>query len=611
MAKSNNRYGAWIIVGIILVGLAGFGAGGLTGNLRSLGNVGDKDVSINAYQRNLNNQMRAFGQQFGSPLTFQQAQAFGIPQQALNQLIQTRTLDNETAQLGISVGDERVFDELTRMPQFMGVGSFNRETYRFGLQQIGLTEEEFETEIREEIARTLLQGAVISGVSEPATYAETVSAYIGERRSITWATIDAEALTAPVPGATEADQLAYYDANPDAFTLPETRDITYVWLTPDMIQDDLTVIDAEIEQLYEQRRDDFIQPERRLVERLVYVDQSRAEEAQARLEAGEVTFEDLVAERGLTLSDIDLGDVNQEDLRGAGEAVFAAGPGDVVGPFNSSLGPALFRMNAILAAQETSLEEATPGLREELAADAAREVINDSTDQIIDLLAGGATMEDLAERTAMQLGTINWTADQSDGIAAYDAFRRAAARVQEGDFAEAIDLADGGVFALRLDGITPPALQPLDEVREAVQTAWQAEARQQAVIAKAEEIAASIQPLTGFETLGLEPQQDADLTRRSFIEGTPPDFNAQLFEMGIGDVRVIDAVDRAIILRLDDIAPPDSTDDSVVAQRRAIAETAAAGIAQDIFDTYAASLQQRTDVNIDQAAVNAVNAHFQ
>ncbi len=609
--KGNKRYGAWVIVGVVLVGLAGFGTGGLSGNIRSIGSVGNKDVTVAAYQQTLNQQIRALSQQFGQPISFQQAQAFGIDQAALNQLILLRTLDNEASEIGISAGDTRVFEVLQANPAFQGAGGFNRETYRLALQQSGQSEVEFETTIREEIARTLLQGAVVSGVPEGDVYADALVQYIGEQRSITWTTIDADALTSPVPDATEADQQAYYDANPEDFTLPETRDITFAWLTPSMIQDQMEVTDEAVEALYQARITEFVQPERRLVERLVYVDLTRAEEAMTQLTAGEVTFEDLVNERGLALSDIDLGDVSEEELRGAGEAVFAAGPSDVVGPFNSPLGPALFRMNAVLAAQETTLEEATPRLRDEMAADAAREFINDSADSIIDLLAGGATMEDLAERTDMELGTINWTSDMSEGIAAYDAFRREAATVTEGAFAELHDLADGGVFALRLDGITPPTLQPLEDVREAVQTAWQSQARQEAVIATAEEIAGTIQPLTDFATLELTPLVENNLTRRSFVEGTPPEFNNELFEMTVGEVRVIDAFDRAIIVRLDDIAPPDVEDEGTVAQREAIAANAAAGIAQDIFDAYAASLQENTDVNINQATVNAVNAQFQ
>ncbi|WP_400088669.1 peptidyl-prolyl cis-trans isomerase [Yoonia sp. R78084] len=611
MAKKDKpRYGAWIIVGVILVGLAGFGSGGLSGNIRNIGTVGEKEVSVASYQRALNDQIRAVSAQFGQQITFQQAQAFGIDQLALSQVVLLRTLDNEADQLGISVGDERVFERLRAIPSFQGAGGFNRETYRLALQQSGQSAAEFEAGIREETARTLLQGAVVSGVPAPQAYADAMVQYISESRDITWAVVDAEDLTAPVPGATEAAQQAYYDANPAEFTLPEARNITYAWLTPTMILDEMVVPDEAVERLYNERIAEFVQPERRLVERLVYLDADRAEEAMARLNAGEATFEELVAERGLSLTDVDLGDVSKEDLRAAGDGVFAADTGEVVGPFNSNLGPALFRMNAVLSEQVTTLEEATPDLREELAADAARDYINDRTDAIIDLLAGGASMADLAERTEMELGTVNWTPDTIDGIAAYDAFRDAAATVQEGAFPEIIDLADGGIFALTLDGITPPTLQPLEDVREAVAQAWEAQARQEAILARAEEIAADILPLTGFDTLGLDPVIEQGLTRRSFVEGTPPNFNDVLFDMSIGEVRVVDAFDRALIVRLDNIAAPDLTDPSVIAQRDALAENARAGIAQDIFDAYATSVQQRTETLLNQQTINAVNAQF-
>lgn len=610
--KKKKRYGLWFVVILLLVGLAGFGAGGFSHNIRSLGTVGDKEVSLTDYQNALNEQIQAISAQFGTAISFQQAQQFGIDQAALSQIILARSLDNEATNLGISAGDATVLERLQQIPQFRGAsGAFNRDTYRLALQQTGQNETTFEDSLREDIARTLLQGAIVGGVPTNEAYADTLMQYVGEQRTISWALVDAEALTAPIPGATEADQQAYYDENPEAFTLPETRDITYVWLTPDMILDQLTVNETQIEALYQDRIDVFLQPERRLVERLVYINAADAEAAKARLDAGELTFDELVEERGLSLADIDLGDRDQDSLGDAGEPIFAAGVGDVVGPFNSGLGPALFRMNAVLAAQETTLEQATPALTQELATTAARDVINDRTDEIIDLLAGGASMEDIAERTDMELGTINWTADLAEGIAAYDGFRQAAATVQEGAFAEVEDLADGGIFALRLDGVTPPTVQPIDEIREAVQEAWQVQARQDAVIAKAEEMAKSIDSLTGFDIVDLEPTVEENMTRRTFIEGTPPNFNDTVFGLDVGEVQVVDAENRAIIVRLDSVAPPDPEAEGTIAQREQFAETAAAGIAQDIFDAYATILQEQTDINIDQATVNAVNAGFQ
>ena len=173
------------------------------------------------------------------------------------------------------------------------------------------------------------------------------------------------------------------------------------------------------------------------------------------------------------------------------------------------------------------------------------------------------------------------------------------------------DMEDGGIFALRLDSITAPTLQDFEQVRDDVEAGWRVQAAQVAVLAQAEDIAQSILPLTGFDTLGLEPVVESGLTRRSFVGGTPPTFLPDVFEMELGEVRVIDNGTDAIIVRLEGIAAPDANDAATAAEKQLTAETAAGGIGQDIFNAFSSAVQNRTDVVINQAAVNAVNATLQ
>ncbi len=65
---------------------------------------------------------------------------------------------------------------------------------------------------------------------------------------------------------------AYYRANEAAYTLSETKAITYAWVTPEMILDTIAIDDDALRALYEERASDYIRPERRLVERLVFAD---------------------------------------------------------------------------------------------------------------------------------------------------------------------------------------------------------------------------------------------------------------------------------------------------------------------------------------------------
>ncbi|WP_377505884.1 SurA N-terminal domain-containing protein [Octadecabacter sp. R77987] len=614
MARSKtSSFFVWIILGLLFVGLMGFGAAGLSGNVRTLGTVGDKDIAVRDYQNALRDQIASFEATIGTPISFVQAQSIGLDQQVLSQVIATRALDNEAGALGLSVGDDRVRDQVLQIPAFRGVdNTFSREGYAEALRRAGLNEAEFETGLREEMARTLLQGAVVSGVQSPDAFASALAQFAGESRSFTWAVVDAAMLAEPLPEPSDADLAAFYEANPAPFTSLETRTITYASLTPEMIQDDVTVDEEELRQAYADNIADFVQAERRLVERLVYADGDRAQAAADRVAAGEVDFEGLVGERGLDLAQVDMGDVDEAELRTAGPAVFAAELGDVVGPLDTSLGPALFRVNAVLAAQEVTFEEARDDLREERAAARARRIIEDSIDGVNDLLAGGATLADLAERTDMQLGTLEWDVETSDGIAAYAAFRDAAGNTDAGAFPELLELEDGGIFALQVDAVTAPALRPLDTVRADVIAAWEAAQTQDMVMAQARTLADQIDADTDLATLDLSPNIEAGQTRRGFIEGTPPGFLESVFEMATGDVAVVDrAGNGAIIVRLDAIAAPDTADETVAAQQAQIAETAAAGIAQDIFEIFNRDVQIRTDVEINQNAVNAVHATFQ
>ncbi|WP_386682401.1 peptidyl-prolyl cis-trans isomerase [Loktanella sp. R86503] len=610
--KKRTPIAVWIIMILIMGGLLGFGTGGFTSTISRLGTAGDKEITVASYQSALNEQLRSLEAQVGSRVTFQQAQSIGLDRSVLAQIITQRTLDNEAAELGVSVGDSRVRDEVLSNPSFQSLsGSFDRTLYGNALRNVGLSEADYETSIRDELARTLLQGAVVGGIPAALVYAETVTAFLGETRDIETAPITAAMLTTPVPGPTEPDLQTFYDENPDMFTAPEARQITYAMLTPAMLADKVEIDDAQVQDLYEQRIDTFRQPERRLVERLIFNTAEEAEAALARLSAEELDFDALVAERGLSLGDVDLGDVAIEDLGTAGEAVFAADTGEVVGPQDTNLGPALFRVNAVLAAEETSFDEAAPDLRAELATDQARRVIQSDGETINDLIAGGATLEDLAERTELELQTIAFTEGSTEGPAAYEAFRAAATAATEGAYPELIDLDDGGIFALRLDSVTPPAVQPLEDVRARLEDAWRAAAEKTALLEQAQQIASDVTSDTDLATLGLTPTASANLTRGSFVADTPEGFMRTVFEMAPGETRAVATEAGAIIVRLNTVTPADLASERLTAQADDISNQASAGIAQDVFDAFAEAVRARTDVTIDQTAVNAVNAQLQ
>ncbi|TNC60525.1 peptidyl-prolyl cis-trans isomerase [Rubellimicrobium roseum] len=605
-ARKGKAWIYWLMVVGILLGFGGWFTGGAGGRTTAIGTVDGLDVAAQDYANALRNRMREVQEQTGQPLEFAQFQALGLDRAALAEVVSRRVLDAEVQRLELSVGDARVAEAVRSAPAFQGIdGEFDRDLYREQLSRNGLNEEAFETSLREDSARAILQAAVLGGMPEPTTYAEVLAAYSNETRAVTWATVTPEGVTVPEPS--EEELRAHYEANPDAFTAPETRQVSYAWITPEMIQGEIAIDDAELRAVYDERRDEFVQEERRLVERLVFSSEEDAQAAQARIDSGEVDFEALVEERGLQLSDIDLGDVSLDELEEAGEPIFAAAAGDVVGPLPSSLGPALFRVNAVLAADEITFEEAAPDLRAEIASDRARDIIDDIRPQVEDLTAGGATITDLAERTDLEPGELTWSEDVTEGPAAYAEVREAVAAAQEGALPQIVELADGGLAVLQLDAVTPPALRPYEDVAAEVRASWEAEALRAAVLASAEAQAQAIAGGASFEEQGLTPAAEAALTRRGAVEGTPPGFVEAAFALEAGQARALATPDGAVVLRVDGITPARADDPAVLAEQTAIAEQVSSSLANDVFGAYATQLQANSEIRINDQAVQAVN----
>ncbi len=610
--KSISRFFVWVILGLLFIALAGFGIGSFGGGASRLGEVGDVEISAEDYARALQNEIRAQIAQTQTPVNLADLRARGLDEAVLQSLVARAALANEAQRLGLSVGDEVVARQIQDLEAFEGVnGGFDREAYEFLLAQEGLSPREFEEDMREDTARALLQTAVVGAIRAPQIYADSIAAYQVETRDLAILTLTEADLTDPLPEPTAGDLASFYEAFPERFERPEARRITYAWLVPTQIMDEVEVDEDSLRRLYDSRIGIYRQPERRLLERLAFGTEDAAQAAYDAIAVGETDFDTLVAERDLTLADVDLGEVAFGDLPAtAAEVIFADRDSEIIGPLPSRLGPALYRVNAVLEATETSFEEARADLREELADDAARRQIAMMREEIDDLLASGATLEELAETTQMSLGQIDFTADSEDGIAAYDAFREAALAVDEGDFPEVLDLSDGGLFALRLDEIVPPTVPPLAEIEDEVAEAWRVTALREALTERADQLVGQIATGAALENLG-EVTTETQVRRQDFIPDMPPTLVVQAFQLsGPGDVVAITGPRSAHIVRLDAVNPAarDADDTGVLLQ--ILDQTVAQSMAQDIFESYGRALQTEAGIRLDQSVINAVHAQF-
>ena len=268
-------------------------------------------------------------------------------------------------------------------------------------------------------------------------------------------------------------------------------------------------------------------------------------------------------------------------------------------------------INGVLPAQETSFEEAQPILREQLVQDRARRVIDSLITDIDDLLAGGATLEELAQETEMVLGQIDWTPQSDSEIAGYDNFRDLAGTVSAEDFPEVAELGDGGIFALRLNAVNPPSPQPLDKVRDQVAADWTRTETETRLLAQAEALAGELAEGKTFAGLGLAPTTVTGQTRSGQLPNLPGNALEALFALDAPGTLTLPHQGRAIIFRLDEITPPDFESEENQVILSALEQQVGASLAADMFEALARDIQSRVGISIDQQALNAVHANFQ
>lgn len=609
--SKGTKIGGGFLLLLLVLAMAGFGVDGFGTSARSIGQVGERAIPTNDYARALQEELRALTRQLGQPVTFEQAQMFGVDRAVLHQLVVRATLDNEAARLGVSVGDATVRQEILGIDSFQGIdGRFDREVYGFTLRSAGLTESEFEAQVRADAARGILQAAVVSGAVAPEIQRDLIVEHAGERRDFTVLTLSRRDLDGPLPTPGDADLAQFHADHIDRFTLPAGKRIQYALITPAMLLDTLDIGEDILRAEYDRRAAEFRRPDRRLVERLVFRDDAAAADAMARLEAGEVDFETLVAERGLELEDTDMGDVTAADLGAAAVPVFALdGPG-ISGPHPTALGPALFRVNAILPAHEIPFAEARARLRDELGADMAARILAQQLDDFEDLLAGGASVADLVAETDMDGGIIDWRESDTEGVAAFAEFREAARALQPVAFAEVRLLENGGLFALELIEELPARPQPLEDVRDAVRRGWEEAGIAARLYAQAEALGPRLDAGESFADLGVAPARFNAMVRTDFLPGLPRDLMALAFGLEVGaSARMVDGA-QVHLLRLDAVAGPDRADPDVIRLARVIEQQLDQGIAQDIFAHFVAALQQEIPIRLNQAVIDAVHRQF-
>jgi peptidyl-prolyl cis-trans isomerase D len=465
----------------------------------SVASVGSTDISPQEFQRTYRNFLRNQSQRMGSEISPEMAEKMGLGQVALQQMISRASLNNEAQRLGLTTSDATLVQNVHSMAPFRGtLGQFDRQAFNQAIQNAGYSEGQFLNEVREDMTRDQLTQAMEGNFQVPPTYAQAIFQYINEKRAADYVILTPEQ-AGDVPPPSDAVLTAYVKAHANHYSTPEYRDADYAAISQSDVMGQVTVTDAQIQQTYDAHKSTYVVPEKRDVEQIEFKTEAEAQAAHAKIQAG-AKYEDIAAQRGLKPEQTSLGTLAEDELPDAerAKAIFALPLNEVSQPIKTGFGGyALARVTKITPGSSKTLADVKEDIRKDLATQLAGNKLVDAVNAYTDARSTGGDLKTAAKKAGMKfvhLGSVDPTGLKPDGskaeLPADPEFLPAVSRGEVGEDTDPFATKAGAYYVVHVNGVTPPKLKPLDQVRTQAIADWTSEQRSKLLAGKAQTLAA-------------------------------------------------------------------------------------------------------------------------
>jgi peptidyl-prolyl cis-trans isomerase D len=471
-----------VVMGVLIIS---FGVWGIADIFRGFGQstlakVGGTEISTDQFRQLYTDRLQQIGRQFGRPLTMDQARAFGLDRQVLQQTIAEAALDEEARRLGLAQSDEETRRMIFSDPNFKGPnGAFDPQRFDAAIRQFGYSEARYVADQRKVSLRRQIAGTISAGLEPPKVMMDALSRFQNEQRSAEYVRLTAAQAGTIDPPSPET-LASYFDEHKIQFRAPEYRKIAFVAITPEDIAKWSDVSDDDAKKLYELRKDTLGKPEKREVSQIVFPTVEEAAAARARIESG-TSFDDLAKERGLKPADVELGSVSKSEIidPDVAKAAFALTPGEISQPVQGKFGVALLKVGKIEPGVDVPYEIVAQGLKKEIATERARKSVADLRDKMEDERGGGASVIEAAKKLGLNAVTVD-AVDRSgrrpDGQFASEIPKGLDVVTQAFGSDVGVDndpiSFNGGYVWYDVIGITPTRERNLDEVKDQVEAKW-------------------------------------------------------------------------------------------------------------------------------------------
>lgn len=469
-----------LIISFGVFGIGDFvGTGGLDPNIAI--KVGEREVNVVEFQRRYDMEYNNFKQSVGDQIPDSEMMRRSIMDSMIQEMTRSAITESAAADMGVVVTDDQLRAAIRQQDAFKDpTGNFSQIVFGEVLAQNQLTEAAFLDLLRSDLRQRVLLQPVALGGRAPGFLIDSVFTYRNEGRSADTLLVNTKSI-AVTEKPSDADLKTIYDQNTATFMRPEYRKLSAVTLKATDLVKPESFAEEEVKAYYDQNANRFRTPGKRRVSQLVFDSKEEADKVRALAAPGDTL--DALAAKAKISPPIDLGEHERESVVGKSMGTaYDLAVNEISPVTQSDLGWHIFAVTAETPEHTTPYEEAQDAIRKSLAEERGLDAVYKASTEVQDALAAGTPVADIAGNLgvpAIQIEAVDQTGRDPNGAAVSGiidpkGFLATAFSLPLNGDSGLRDLPErDGYYVVKVEGITPAAPNPLDEVRSEVTAIWQ------------------------------------------------------------------------------------------------------------------------------------------
>lgn len=605
------------LAGLVFTDVSGVISGGGVGR-GTVAKVGPYEITTVEFDNSVQRALRA------RELDRSTAFALGLPRTVLSEEIDARLYRLAAHDFGLRVGDATVALHLKSILQpLVQSGMTERQALERILQSNNIREAVLVESLRADLATEALLRAIATGATPPAQLVQDALKHKHEERKGEYFRIKASEI--PTPSSPDEETLrSFYQAVAQDYALPEFRKLKVAVLNAKTLAEEISVSEQELREAYNERLPELGEPEKRNLSQVITQDQETARAIISAVKNAKdlQTAAQSVAADAHIFIEAETFDPRSIPVELA-QVAFSAKKGEAAGPVKSPLGWHVIKVEEVIPGKAVTFEQARAEIERDVRLGKTYEILYDRANQIDDMLAGGESLDAVAQEMGFAVvtlppvsadGKLTLGAELKSDISALDRVLAAGFSLDAGNASHVIETSEGDFIAVEVDEIVPSRQRSFDDVRTSLERRWIKEQRERALDQIAQ---ATVERIAAGEDFGTVAQ---DLKKSVITTGylkrgdagsamPSPGFSATLFGLEAkGAATVLESDGDAIVLRLIDSRVPNDIDFASEDERKAFVGLLTSAMQQDIVGQFTQALSKRHGVKINERVLNEMYA---